>query len=115
MTSKQLDSNETIFKRLIEQLKFNRIAEEEWYKDKTPAVFSFKIDIHSYSIYYNDDGKYIIVSNFEGGCSMSRSQSEPMDLDDVFTKFKDEYDKISRDSMSFREPQQIYSYGDFYR
>ena len=106
----KLDSNETIFKRLIEQLKFDRVAEEDWYEKKSPASFSFSIGDTGYSIFYNDNGKYIIVSNFKGGCSLSRKQSEEMDLDNVFTKFQDKYDDIKRDSMNLRNSERIYSY-----
>ena len=98
--SRKLASNEIIFKRKIEQLKFNRITESDWYKEKMPANFSFSTQDARYSIYYNDDGKYIICSNFNGGCSRSRQQSKPMDLDDIFTKFKN-FDKIDRKTMIF--------------
>jgi hypothetical protein len=106
----KLQSNEIIFKRLIEQLKFDRIPEEEWYDKKTPAYFTFEIGNNNYSIYYNDVGKYVICSNFKGGCSISKKQSKPMDLADIFEEFNDKYDNIKRSSMEFVSTQRIYSY-----
>ena len=106
----KLTSNEVIFKRLLEQLKFDRVPQEEWYENKYPASFCFSINETNYSIYYNDDGKYVIISNFNGGCSLSKQTSKPMDLDDVFTKFDTKFDKIIRSSMSLRNSERIYSY-----
>ena len=100
----KLDGKETIFKRLVEQLKFNRIVESEWYGEKTPACVCFSVKNTNYSIYYNDKGEYIVVSNFQGGCSISREQSKPMDLDSLFTMFDDKYDDMVRKTMKFIPP-----------
>lgn len=109
------DPVDIVAKRYIEQLKLHRIQEKDHYKTFTPSCVRFTLEGEKYnSIYYNDEAKYIIVSNFKGGCSMSRNQTSPMDLDELLEYMETIYDKIDRETLKFEEPRKMYRVSDLY-
>ena len=114
MEEVKLDSINIVFKRHIEKLKFHRIAEKDWHDEYMPSSVTFLLkNEQSNGIYYTDEGKYIIVSNFKGGCSMSRKQSKPMDLDELFELMDGMYDDIVRETLTFTEPRKLYKCSDY--
>ncbi len=105
----ELDDNIIVLKRYVEQLKFEQMADNDNYKIWTPACISFHItpnDVMTdeiYNIFRNENGKYIIINNSIGGCSMSRRQGPENDIDDLFEILEEVAPLVVRDTLQYHQ------------
>jgi hypothetical protein len=96
-----------LFKKDTEKLReFDNINRDHY----LAASVNFKIGEMNYSV-QRLNFKFVTISNFDEGCSLSKTQKLDLDFDDLLIWFNN-LDKTNIVYEGFQEPRYLYSYNE---